>query len=71
MNMTAPVRLDVLLLHNALADLRSKLPVGRTMTGVEESLSLAAAILTRVVRLHSTESDKTTISRRTFSPGRC
>ena len=45
MNTTAPVRLDVLLLHNALVDLRSKLPVGRTMTGVEESLSLAAAIL--------------------------
>ena len=45
MNTTAPVRLNVLLLHNALVDLRSKLPVGRTMTGVEESLSLAAAIL--------------------------
>jgi hypothetical protein len=45
MNTTTPVRLNVLLLHNALVDLRSKLPVGRTMTGVEESLSLAAAIL--------------------------
>jgi hypothetical protein len=45
MNTTAPVRLNVLLLQNALVDLRNKLPAGRTMTGVEESLSLAAAVL--------------------------
>ena len=45
MNTIAPVRLNLLLLHNALGDLRNKLPVGRTITGVEESFALAAAIL--------------------------
>ena len=45
MSTTAPIRLNVPFLQNALINLRSKPPVGRTMTGVDESFSLAAAIL--------------------------
>lgn len=41
----APVRLTVQILHHTLADARRKFPAGRTMSGAEESLALAGAIL--------------------------